>query len=68
MSISDIPEATGTNNQESAMPKPIVIYMPFMACTYDQEQELRRRYPTARFVTSWEDGAVMWQDAIKPAK
>jgi hypothetical protein len=42
----------------------IVIYLPFMACTQQQEEELRRRYPTARYVSTWQDGAIMWQDAL----
>lgn len=47
------------------MSREIVIYMPWGGATPEQEQELRRRYPTARFVGRWEEGAIMWQDAIK---
>lgn len=48
------------------MPKQIVIYMPFgSGCTDEQMAEISRRYPTARFVQVWIDGAIMWQDAVK---
>lgn len=43
---------------------PLVIYLPYGGCTPEQEAQLRLRYPHARFVGRWEDGAVMWQDAI----
>lgn len=47
------------------MPKPIVIYLPVGAATWMQEQQLRQRYPTAEFVTRWQEGAIAWFDALK---
>ncbi len=42
----------------------LVIYLPSGGCDQATEQKLRDRYPTAEFVTRWQDGAVMWQDAL----
>jgi hypothetical protein len=45
--------------------KPIVIYMPMgSGCTVRQYDQIRRRYPTAQIVGRWQEGAIMWQDAI----
>lgn len=45
--------------------KPIVIYMPMgSGCTVRQYDKIRRRYPTAQIVGRWQEGAIMWQDAI----
>lgn len=58
------PARYGGHHLEDDM-KPIVIYMPMGAgCTYAQMAQIRRRYPTAQIVGRWQDGAIMWQDAI----
>lgn len=46
------------------MQKQIVIYMPFGSCDEETERKIRAKFPTARFVSSWQDGAIMWQDAL----
>lgn len=47
------------------MTKQIVIYMPMgSGCTDKQMQQIRRRYPTAQIVNRWQEGAIMWQDAV----
>lgn len=47
------------------MSKQIVIYMPMgSGCTGEQMSQIRRRYPTAQIVNIWQEGAIMWQDAV----
>lgn len=40
-----------------------VIYMPHIIDMATQAR-LRGAYPQALFVSHWQDGAIMWQDAL----
>lgn len=44
--------------------KRIIIYMPMGSCDSATESKIRQHFPTAEFVTTWRDGAMMWQDAL----
>lgn len=48
--------------------KRIVIYMPSGSCDLATEGKILRHFPEAEFVTSWRDGALMWQDALARAE
>lgn len=47
------------------MIKQIVIYLPrFSQITYEQLEEIKRRYPGCSFAEVYQDGAIMWQKAL----
>lgn len=47
------------------MTKQIVIYVPCWNWDQASEEEIRRRFPGARFTSTWEEGAIPWQTALK---